>query len=116
MQDGGGNDSRVERRAEAALRDIASLLVFQSTMNGAPALAFKKATPRPPAAFTFPSRDCSRLSLIALLQVLNALRTGKDDGLGALTAYGEYFSLLAAGGYPGWMDYVLDQIFQVGGA
>lgn len=45
------------------------------------------------------------------LQVLLALKSGKE--LEALEAYGQFFSLLVAGGYPGWMDYVLDQIFLV---
>lgn len=35
-------DARVDRRAETALRDVASLLVFQQAMQGPPAQAFKK--------------------------------------------------------------------------
>lgn len=55
--------------------------------------------------------SCSLNSLQSSTQVLHALRAQKD--IEALTAYGEFFSLLAAGGYPGWTDYVIDQIFQV---
>ncbi|KAJ7561513.1 hypothetical protein O6H91_03G031100 [Diphasiastrum complanatum] len=75
--------NRIERAASALMKDVASLLVFQDIFRSPQAQAF--------------------------LKVLLALRRG-DDALKLLDSYGEFFRLMAVGGYSSWEDYILDGI------